>query len=452
MDEALELCFAEDHDILPDIYVDLFSNFLDSDLFEQWQEIGWHFHCTGGPGCGKVQIITKLVQDYILTFMETTLAAIVSSKLRTKSQNVVASIFITKRVAGYPVSLLRIYFLDMLHSQLLELSTSAVDKGTDRKERIQQYRHSIYEFLDTRKHVFLVIDSIDYCDTISSVVLEEELTMLHDHGLRIFTTSRIPSLFKKEEMEDEKCRVPECIDGLNRFWWRSRASNGSEVYSVCASCKSTDKSYDDLEVFPSQVEYRMDECVTDAKLREYVAWDLNREHGYLGLGLPNEHLPQYQGSRLGQQMQQTEEYTTQLVDHVVESGAFNVAIVKMRLDNLLHATSLEQAMSLPDRLPRNLQTFCDAILKPITTMSDEETKNKICGLLVLEDIVDEDDDIDPGEELLALIRKANGLLAVFPDGTQCCNPVLTRYINDDYDEDLYTIKCNVRNQGAGVTV
>lgn len=98
-------------------------------------------------------------------------------------------------------------------------------------------------------------------------------------------------------------------------------------------------------------------------MRDFVAWDLEKEHGDLGLGSSNSRKPPL--SFLGASLREDGPGGTarNLVERIVGKAHGNIAIAKIRLDLVHREQTCEAAVR--DRLPSNLLALFDAGMKQI---------------------------------------------------------------------------------------
>jgi len=96
-----------------------------------------------------------------------------------------------------------------------------------------------------------------------------------------------------------------------------------------------------------------------------VAWDLEKEHGELGLNVPNLNKPPM--SKLGVALREdmAGAAISEILSEIVNTATGNVSIAKLGLDLVHSAQSMETKESTPDRLPRNLVALFDEGIKYI---------------------------------------------------------------------------------------
>jgi len=105
-------------------------------------------------------------------------------------------------------------------------------------------------------------------------------------------------------------------------------------------------------------------------MSEFVAWDIEREHGDLGLGSVNDNKPPL--SILGTSLNEdrTGGAVTRLVQHIVDKAYGNVVMAKIRLDLVHGAQTLESIEAVHDRLPNNLLELFGAGINSIEHQPD----------------------------------------------------------------------------------
>jgi hypothetical protein len=116
-------------------------------------------------------------------------------------------------------------------------------------------------------------------------------------------------------------------------------------------------------------------------MREFVSWDLEREHGDLGLGSANDRKPPL--SMLGISLHQDRAggAAAHLVQHIVDRAYGNVGMAKLRLDLVHGARTLEPIEAVHDRLPNNLLDTFEAGINSIEQQPDAWLRD--LGLLAI---------------------------------------------------------------------
>lgn len=102
-------------------------------------------------------------------------------------------------------------------------------------------------------------------------------------------------------------------------------------------------------------------------MAQFVAWDLEREHGDLGLHSPIRKPPL---SRLGESLilNQSIRSIRTIVNDIVEASYGNIAIAKARLDLIHEMGSLEGLDAKKDQLPTTVTALFDYGLQRIETL------------------------------------------------------------------------------------
>lgn len=93
-------------------------------------------------------------------------------------------------------------------------------------------------------------------------------------------------------------------------------------------------------------------------MAEFIAWDLEREHGDLGLRSPVNKPPL---SRLGKSLLLNQDVRPirNIVDDIVELSYFNIGIAKARLDLIHDMESLDGLDAKKDQLPTTVTALFD---------------------------------------------------------------------------------------------
>lgn len=261
--------------------------------------------------------------------------------------------------------------------------------------------HQRLEEIAETGRAFLVVDNLDQCSLTLMEILERELSVLQKMGLGIMLTLRLPEHEKRERVwcdfhdrgpseshlqffwrctkcemrymcEGETCYNPfqVCaqwyvrIDGLF-----SRAVSFS--YYVLPMIKLTYILFNDEITSWAEPEHLILplECVSKESLKKYVAWNLEREHGDLGLGT-SVHKPPLSSFGLAfRRAGLGHAWIERVIEHVNES----ILQTKLALDRVHASKSPEEfARTDPSRVPSNLQALYHNALKAIGQQSNDQ--------------------------------------------------------------------------------
>lgn len=100
-------------------------------------------------------------------------------------------------------------------------------------------------------------------------------------------------------------------------------------------------------------------------MKDYIAWDLERQHGDLGLGSRNVRKPPLSTFGLAFQKTMSGDAGLNWIQLVCDSGNGNVAQTKLALDRIHSSSSPEMVDFTSDRIQRNLQALFDDAMKHI---------------------------------------------------------------------------------------
>lgn len=106
--------------------------------------------------------------------------------------------------------------------------------------RIKLIREALDACIETLDRAFLVVDGIDRCSP--AVKLENELPRLRAKGLKVLTTSRIPSL-QIPWMQFYCDACPDTEQDVERFvyWLCQRPECLTDLTTICVKCKEENK-------------------------------------------------------------------------------------------------------------------------------------------------------------------------------------------------------------------
>ncbi|KAF2132543.1 hypothetical protein P153DRAFT_308924 [Dothidotthia symphoricarpi CBS 119687] len=373
MHPALQLSHGISSDILPSVYNWLFSH----DVFKRWCEGdgAWQLHCIGGPGVGK-----------------TTLTALVAQQLETHFPNndhSITTIFVDYDVPDHEIELIE----DILVALYRNLENSTLPQDDDSEDLYEEYAQERYsnaegsrirdrlKLIRTALHsrlvslqscrTFLLIDGIDRCGPTLRYMLGTELSNIRGLGVHVFSTSRLAVFEQREARCDHRDhgQAPDA-DVL------SQADREIlDVFLVCRACDSVlcfgceavdrlcEDCDDNSQLYEPYDHVNIRVSVPDPSMKEYIAWNLEREHGDLGLG-SSAHKPPL--STFGKSIRSTTSNSIQKhVDNVLDYSYGHIGLAKARLDLIHEAGSLDGLEMRRDQLPANIVTLFDLGLKRI---------------------------------------------------------------------------------------
>ncbi|KAF2801732.1 uncharacterized protein BDZ99DRAFT_455882 [Mytilinidion resinicola] len=352
---------AETYSLSSDIYPELYSFFFSSKEFIRWcgAECPWQLHCFGGPGSGK-----------------TTLCALVVQHLHARSENTaVVSVFVKADVLSNEIVFLEDFLATVYHQihafgrvdypslELFEVYEDACQAGKRLAVRIELLRKALHARLSQAAPYFLILDGIDRCSAALRLLIERELQDLQLLGVRIMVSARLRAFEKPLEAtcdtdeNDEVLKLflecQKCDETVLCFPCKERG----EVCPICKTAEYLNESYDIVNFGIGQI--------PNPSMRDFVAWDLEKEHGDFGLKSPCHDKPPL--SSLGALILRNQDGNTPqtLLERILDQAEGNIGIAKLRLDNVHNAQSLEDVESIGDRLPPNIVFQFDTAIRNI---------------------------------------------------------------------------------------
>lgn len=126
-------------------------------------------------------------------------------------------------------------------------------------------------------------------------------------------------------------------------------------------------SLDDCKLYEPYQHVNLKVAVSDERLTDFIAWDLEREHGDLGLNSSARKPPL---SHLGEQimLNQASRPIQAVIDDIVERSYNNIGIAKARLDMIHEMESLESLDAKKDQLPTSVTALFDFGLQQIEAL------------------------------------------------------------------------------------
>ncbi|KAL9086789.1 MAG: hypothetical protein Q9165_006936 [Trypethelium subeluteriae] len=241
-------------------------------------------------------------------------------------------------------------------------------KGSRAALRIMAIRKALEVRLHDLDGSFVVLDDLDRCSPALDVLLRDQLAMLPRHRLKIMTTSRYP-LWDVGELDGESV-VPEDMS-CDGFTCLDLSTEGPlSLFWTCASCWDYPSGAEDIEIG----------SIPDSSMKPFVKWDLQREHGDLGFGVPSK-AKQRPSSKLGIALRQNNgEGAEELQKTIVDRASGNVGMAKLRLELTYASASLEEVKATRDRLPRNIVAIFDA---GISRIEEQAGAQRELGLRII---------------------------------------------------------------------
>ncbi|KAF1837497.1 hypothetical protein BDW02DRAFT_518807 [Decorospora gaudefroyi] len=367
--------------ISSDIFPSIYDWFFIDGAFVRWRKarVIWPLYCIGSPGAGKTTLFS-LIYRYLKRHPET--------------QNYpIADICIDREVPPHDVYFIE-DFLETLYHKLSDTTVLKEDHSDDAyeeyaemrfllkdapegyraKTRLQSLREALNSRLNALKgeRAFLLLDGIDRCSPTQRLLLDNELSKLLEAGLSILITSRLAVLERVEALcEHPDDPVPQYARlSLNMYYECCICE-----YIVCVPCKDAKRScpngHEELHLHETYDHVNINIAVPDMAMKEFIAWNLEREHGDLGLGSSARKPPL---SPLGRSLiSNTASKSVQKhAEDVYEAAGGHIGMAKARLDLIHTMDSLEGIESRRDQLPANIITMFDAGLKRIEIQPSDQ--------------------------------------------------------------------------------
>ncbi|KZL65992.1 TOL protein [Colletotrichum tofieldiae] len=353
-----------------DTWEPLWNGVLENNVFHSWQRLEnqWMLRCVGGPGSGKTNL--------------STLVAGMLEEAYNGDKEAVASIFIGMDVTSGGTAFLEDVLTSVFHqlsAKYAEVDGDAANAkyrlyleawkhGHRDRHRIRLVRDALCLRLDMLEYKFLVIDDFDRCYPAVDLLLENELSLLAAKGLKVFLTSRISCLesFPLSPTCDSCQEENGSQEKLELFWGcescEGKGVKREETYTLCEDCvdsgKACKKCGDSANFVQPYNHIDLNLNDNGDWVEQFINYDLECEHGNLGLGSPNKNKPPK--SRLGRQLMATRDRKalTELQGRLVRQAEGNVSLARLRLSNEHRAQSAESVFSpLSDVLPVNVVGF-----------------------------------------------------------------------------------------------
>jgi len=189
----------------------------------------------------------------------------------------------------------------------------------------------------------------------------------------------------------------------------------------------------------------------EAAMRNYVAWDLEREHGDLGLASSARKPPL---SPLGQVLtsRTASKSVQKYMEEIIDAAGGNISMAKARLDLVHTMETLDDLEARRDQLPANIVTMFDSGLKRIESQPNDQQEIALKAIAAAAtDIRGEEVpiireilhklDIRSGEDILEATR---GFLSSTPTDTEnlrlaAFHPSFFRYITERYHQAIHRV-------------
>ena len=202
-------------------------------------------------------------------------------------------------------------------------------------------------------------------------------------------------------------------------------------------------------------------------MRQFIAWDLQNEHGDLGIGSPTDERPPL--SVLGNALQATKDTANELISEIAERATGNITIAKLWLDKLHEARGAEDTDLTDDRLPSNIIELFDTGIKRIqaqdATRADLGLKAILLATRTFEGMefqelrkhlellpVRPQLDLDPERAMEQILHASKGFLSVGESVFRVISAYhgdFFTYVDENYNEDLFRERTALRSQSGG---
>ncbi|KAK7996825.1 hypothetical protein PG989_004865 [Apiospora arundinis] len=344
--------------------------------YRYWKsdDFSFQLRCIGGPGSGKTTLSHIIVKDLENSFQGagTAIISISIQPLSAHSEQGGGSYPISTQLLLEIQRQLRTYTAPSSGEKKIE-GHDEVDTSQDKPSHEDG---AMYEWIQNRMkpldRAFLVIDDLDqaFCNIAQYQDIESHISRLQSLGFKILVTSRVPY----QTGEISTCDV-ETHTGPSKLllWWECETC-GPEAYDICYECKDAgtlcnqaDHAECLLVQAPKKVQTDINHFFHFEGLRVLVKEAIQREHGDLGLddNTPGPS-PWPPLSSLGQELttpaNKAARTAEDLVSKTVDRAGGNVTVARLRLDHIGKASTLKEARSVGDRLPRELVQVFDAAI------------------------------------------------------------------------------------------
>ncbi|EFQ30866.1 hypothetical protein CGRA01v4_12936 [Colletotrichum graminicola] len=405
---------SEQHEPGADIWQPLWDWVFANDIFRSWQrnDYTWTLRCVGGPGSGK-----------------TTLSAMVAEWLRsqyTGNKDAVAAVFVREDVVAAGTAFVEDVLTSVFHQLCIRCAEVDEDEAYVAKYRlyldarkhghrdmfrIELIRDALLSRLSMLDRAFLVIDDFDRCSPAVDLFLENELALLaRGSRLKVLITSRVSCLKTVPTWQYcDACDDEEVAMYLSVYWrCESCRKKAKPAHILCQRCRDAGRTCincgeaaDFVQPF-DHVDLEIDSA-TQPVVR-FINWDLEMEHGELGLGSENPDKPP--PSALGRRLldPRNQESLDRLRDRVSSQAKGNISLARLRLDNVHQTQSMGALFARSDVLPANIVDFFDV---GIGRIEEQPPSQRDLGLKVIAAVAHYDYTLGiEYEHLQAIIRRS----------------------------------------------
>ena len=421
-------------------------------------------------------------------------------KAESRTKNLlVASVFVEQDIQDHIVSHDEFvaWFLVAIANQLGDANAGALCP----MQSIESLRTTVRDRIAQCQRAFVIVDGLDRCGSTLRSRLRRELAELDKQKLGVMITSRIPvSGFTEtgnyEEPDRYFCDVDHNHAFSNPAWnlWLECKSCGKA--GMCFSCREKgevcpewyvdsflhgqselrSRSKSDLfgepdEEWNDHVNYELGSIPWE-EMMNYVKWNLEKEHGDLGLNSKYSRKPPL--SNLGVEL--LNYGPTRLMENLERKGILrNIAIAKARLDNIHGMSSLRTLNASRDKMPTNIIAFFDAEISRIEALPKPKREIGLVAIALLcgdADSLGEISWLDVQFQLRKVLSRlklehtlslesvmeiCRGLITIYSKDDEDnqeryyvlvpYNDLLTLYVQENYNESLHWAKVDVQMSG-----
>ncbi|OAL56115.1 hypothetical protein IQ07DRAFT_498472 [Pyrenochaeta sp. DS3sAY3a] len=461
--------FQESSPIDSDIWEHLFDGLFESELFVEWLqcEDHWQLHVVGGPGAGKTTFATlasKHIREGISMSEEQTahIATIFISDHRIENElafleDLLDSIYkqVTPPGCSFDAT------TNMAYSEYRKCQRMG-RRAAQRIETVAKALRLRIKGLAKTGDVVLVIDHLDQCSPALRELVQGQLDILQDNGLKMLVTSRLP---KYEPAVVRWCDYHPRKTPIQIFW---RCSS-CQREDICVDCKKDGilcKQCGFAGTWKAPVYYTLTlDGISENVMAEYLKWDLEREHGDLGfmtLENPSD-LPPL--STFGLAFRDTMHGTKRLewIHKIARYIDGSIIQAKLALDRIHSLPSPDAIDLMPKRIPRNVQAHFNTAIKTIEQQSVDGNSVALKAIAAVGRKGDAVQGLDlsrlasllqerprrprmkamPPRSPEDVLHAANGYLTLIAPpylGREytiaACHRLFWMFVNDEYNEDL----------------
>jgi hypothetical protein len=234
--------------------------------------------------------------------------------------------------------------------------------GEPTSRRMTLLRKALHCRIQSSRYTLLILDGYDRLSEGLQTLLDRELADFQVDRLRVMLTRRIPAFKMSASILCDGCQKSDV-----KLYWRCKKCYWDKNihYDLCYACKENGlQCLDDGTEYLEEMYEHVDVDISQPDgLDDFIAWDLQGLYKHFEVAEP-----------LAAVANKSSIKVRKVIQFISSNAQGNITIAKLYLDSIYRLQSLDDAVRVGDRLPRNLVALFDAGIEQIKQRPRHESE------------------------------------------------------------------------------